>query len=41
MKMENLFSKKKIIYKRYHLDDTGNANKFYDYFGEYFKYNVN
>lgn len=32
--------KKKIIYKRYHLDDTGNANKFYDYFGEYFKYNV-
>lgn len=32
--------KNKLIYKRYHLDDTGNANKFYDYFGEYFKYNV-
>ena len=32
--------KEKLVYKRYHLDDTGNANKFYDYFGEYFKYNV-
>lgn len=31
---------KKLIYKRYHLDDTGNANKFFDYFGEYFRYNV-
>lgn len=30
----------KLIFKRYHLDDTGNANKFYDYFGEYFRYNV-
>lgn len=30
----------KLIFKRYHLDDTGNANKFFDYFGEYFRYNV-
>lgn len=26
--------------KSYSLDDTGNANRFYDYFGEYFHYNA-
>lgn len=29
----------KKIFKHYPLDDTGNAERFYDYFGEYFKYN--
>lgn len=29
----------KQIFKNYSLDDTGNAERFYDYFGEYFKYN--
>lgn len=29
----------KPIFKAYSLDDTGNAERFYDYFGEYFKYN--
>lgn len=28
------------IYKSYPLSDTGNAMRFYDYFGEHFKYNV-
>ena len=29
----------KKIFKNYPLNDTGNAERFYDYFGEYFKYN--
>lgn len=29
----------KIVNKHYTLDDTGNAERFYDYFGDYFKYN--
>ena len=29
----------KSIFKHYTLDDTGNAERFYDYFGEYFKFN--
>lgn len=29
----------KPIFKTYSLNDTGNAERFYDYFGEYFKYN--
>lgn len=29
----------KSIFKDYPLNDTGNAERFYDYFGEYFKYN--
>lgn len=29
----------KQIFKNYPLNDTGNAERFYDYFGEYFKYN--
>ena len=29
----------KKIFKTYTLDDTGNAERFYDYFGEYFKFN--
>lgn len=29
----------KDIFKSYSLDDTGNAERFYDYFGEYFKFN--
>lgn len=29
----------KTIFKRYPLDDTGNAERFYDQFGSYFKYN--
>lgn len=29
----------KSIFKTYPLNDTGNAERFYDYFGEYFKYN--
>ena len=29
----------KQIFKSYPLNDTGNAERFYDYFGEYFKYN--
>ena len=29
----------KSIFKEYPLNDTGNAERFYDYFGEYFKYN--
>lgn len=29
----------KSIFKHYALDDTGNAERFYDYFGEYFKFN--
>ena len=28
-----------LIFKHYPLNDTGNAERFYDYFGEYFKYN--
>ena len=30
---------KRVINKHYALDDTGNAERFYDYFGDYFKYN--
>lgn len=30
----------KQIYKKYSYSDTGNANRFYDYFGDLFKYNV-
>lgn len=30
----------KSIFKFYPLDDTGNAERFYDYFGDYFKYNT-
>lgn len=30
----------KTIFKAYPLNDTGNAERFYDYFGEYFKYNT-
>lgn len=30
---------KRVVNKHYSLDDTGNAERFYDYFGEYFKYN--
>lgn len=30
---------KKIINKHYSLDDTGNAERFFDYYGDYFKYN--
>lgn len=30
----------KQIYKKYSYSDTGNANRFYDYFGELFKFNV-
>lgn len=29
----------KQIFKNYSLDDTGNAERFYDYFGGFFKYN--
>lgn len=29
----------KSIFKTYPLNDTGNAERFYDYFGEYFKFN--
>lgn len=29
----------KPIFKSYPLNDTGNAERFYDYFGEYFKFN--
>lgn len=29
----------KSIFKAYPLNDTGNAERFYDYFGEYFKFN--
>lgn len=29
----------KTIFKSYPLNDTGNAERFYDYFGEYFKFN--
>ena len=29
----------KSIFKSYPLNDTGNAERFYDYFGEYFKFN--
>lgn len=29
----------KSIFKNYPLNDTGNAERFYDYFGEYFKFN--
>ena len=29
----------KQIFKSYPLNDTGNAERFYDYFGEYFKFN--
>ena len=29
----------KPIFKNYSLDDTGNAERFYDYFGEFFRYN--
>lgn len=36
---EPIFRYKKI-YKTYPLSDTGNAMRFYDYFGELFKYNV-
>lgn len=36
---EPIFRIKKI-FKKYTLDDTGNANRFYDYFGKLFKYNV-
>lgn len=36
---EPIFRIKKI-FKNYTLDDTGNANRFYDYFGKIFKYNV-
>ena len=36
---EPIFRVKKI-FKQYTLDDTGNANRFYDYFGNLFKYNV-
>lgn len=36
---EPIFRIKKI-YKKYPYDDTGNALKFYDYFGDLFKYNV-
>ena len=32
--------KNKIIYKRFPYNDTGNAMRFYDYFGEFFRYNV-
>ena len=28
------------IFKKYPFDDTGNAERFYDYFGDIFKYNV-
>lgn len=35
---EPIFRIKKI-FKRYSYDDTGNALRFYDYFGELFKYN--
>lgn len=28
-----------MTFKRYPLNDTGNAERFYDYFGEFFKYN--
>ena len=30
----------KQIFKSYSLTDTGNAERFYDYFGEYFRYNT-
>lgn len=30
---------KRVVNKHYSLDDTGNAERFFDYFGEYFKYN--
>ena len=30
---------KRILNKHYALNDTGNAERFYDYFGEFFKYN--
>ena len=36
---EPIFRIKKI-YKRYSYNDTGNAERFYDYFGDLFKYNV-
>ena len=36
---EPIFKIKKI-FKSYTLDDTGNAQRFYDYFGENFHYNV-
>lgn len=36
---EPIFRIKKIFH-RYSYDDTGNALRFYDYFGELFKYNV-
>lgn len=29
----------KTIFKKYSLDDTGNAERFYDQFGQYFRYN--
>lgn len=31
--------REKTIFKSYSLDDTGNAERFYDYFGELFRYN--
>lgn len=36
---EPIFRIKKI-YKKYQFNDTGNALRFYDYFGDIFKYNV-
>lgn len=36
---EPIFRIKKV-FKKYSYDDTGNAMRFYDYFGELFKYNV-
>lgn len=36
---EPIFRIKKI-YKKYQLTDTGNAYRFYDYFGDLFRYNV-
>lgn len=36
---EPIFHIKKI-YKKYHYNDTGNAERFYDYFGDLFRYNV-
>lgn len=37
---EPIFRIKKLFGKKYEYTDTGNAERFYDYFGDLFKYNV-
>ena len=38
-KNDPIVDTKNLIFKHYPLNDTGNAERFYDYFGDYFKYN--